>query len=232
MPRIDGQQVTSVFFDLDGTLTDPREGITRSTAFALQRIGLASPTSEQLTWCIGPPLLDSLRVLTGDEAKAHRALCHYRERFGQVGLFENRLYDGVLPGLAALSSASGVRLFIATSKPKVFAERILSHFGLDPFFETVFGAELDGTHSDKSHLLDYALTRSRSDPSAAVMIGDRRHDMLGALNNGIRAIGVTYGYGTQRELAEAGAEETHDSPTTLFQSLCSLVQSASSRNGA
>ena len=224
--------MTSIFFDLDGTLTDPKEGITRSIAYALEGIGLTPPDPDRLTWCIGPPLLESLRELTGDDAKARAALRHYRERFAEVGLFENRLYDGVLPGLAALSSASGARLFVATSKPKVFAARILSHFGLDPFFETLFAAELDGTRADKSQLLDYALARSGSAASAAVMVGDRRHDVLGALNNGIRAIGITYGYGTREELAEAGAREIHDSPAALFQSLCSLVQDDPSKNRA
>lgn len=217
--RINGRQVASIFFDLDGTLTDPKEGITRSIAYALQKIGVEPPPPERLTWCIGPPLLESLRVLAGDGTTAEEALRHYRERFSEVGLFENRLYDGVLPGLAALSSSPGARLFVATSKPKVFAERILSHFGLDPFFETLFAAELDGTRSDKSHLLDYALARSGSDASAAVMVGDRRHDVRGALNNGIRAIGITYGYGTREELAEAGARTIYDSPNALFEGL-------------
>ena len=200
-----------IFFDLDGTLTDPKAGITRSIQYALERLGFPVPTEDELVWCIGPPLLASLKRLTGTDALADRALSLYRERFADIGLFENEVFPGIEDTLSTIA-ASGRRMFIATSKPTLYAERIVEHFALKPYFERVFGSELDGTRTDKTDLLRYALQGTEVDPRQAIMIGDRGHDMIGARNNGMTAIGVLYGFGSRDELVDAGAHricETH-----------------------
>ena len=205
----------TIFFDLDGTLTDPKDGITRSIAYALRKVGVEAPPIEDLTWCIGPPLAESLKILISDVVRAGEALKHYRERFAESGMYENALYPGIDAGLASLSSL-GARLYVATSKPWVFAEEILSHFKIRDYFDAVYGAELDGVRSNKSDLLRYALDKTGAKPERALMIGDRRHDVDGALKNGVTAIGVSYGYGSREELVEAGANTVLASPEELF----------------
>ncbi|MCK1637542.1 HAD family hydrolase [Bradyrhizobium sp. 157] len=205
----------AIYFDLDGTLTDPKPGITRSIQYALQRLDHHTiPTEDELTWCIGPPLRSSFVKLLGDHS-ADRAVTLYRERFSDIGLYENGVYDGIDEVLTALR-ASGHRLFVATSKAHVFAERIVDHFGLRKHFERVFGAELDGTRVDKSHLLEYALKEVSVDPTKALMIGDRSHDMLGAKNNRMKGVGVLYGYGSRAELIEAGAHHVCATPGAIL----------------
>jgi len=204
----------AIYFDLDGTLTDPKPGITRSIQYALQRLDYPTiPTEDELTWCIGPPLRTSFVRLLGDHA-ADRAVALYRERFSDIGLFENAVYDGIAEVLTTLGQ-SGRRLFVATSKPHVFATRIVEHFGLRRHFEHVFGSELDGTHVDKSDLLAYALKTTSVDSSKTLMIGDRSHDMVGAKNNGMQGIGVLYGYGSKEELLGAGARQVCASPQAI-----------------
>jgi phosphoglycolate phosphatase len=208
--------MTTIFFDLDGTLTDPKPGITRSIQYALRRLDRAVPSEDELTWCIGPPLRASLQKLLGGDELADRALALYRERFADIGLYENQIYPGIADILAALT-ASRRRLFVATSKPQIYAERIVAHFGLAGRFERVFGSELDGTRVDKTELLRHALQATDIDPSRAAMIGDRSHDMIGARNNGMTAIGVLYGYGGQAELVEAGAHHICATPDKLIE---------------
>ncbi len=206
----------TIFFDLDGTLTDPKPGITGSIRYALQKLEHpAIPSEDELTWCIGPPLRASFVKLLGGEDSADRAVSLYRERFADVGLFENRLYDGIADVLTALG-ASGYRMFVATSKPHVFADRIVDHFGLRPHFERVFGSELDGTRVDKGDLLEYALKQTTVAPSNTLMIGDRSHDMIGAGKNGIKGIGVLYGYGSRDELIGAGAKHVCATPAEIL----------------
>jgi phosphoglycolate phosphatase len=205
----------AIFFDLDGTLTDPKLGITRSIQYALQKLDHPTmPTEDELTWCIGPPLRASFVRLLGAETSADLAVSYYRERFSDVGLYENGVYDGIGDVLTSLR-ASGHRLFVATSKPHVFAERIIDYFGLRNHFERVFGSELDGTRVDKSHLLEYALKGASVDPAKTMMIGDRSHDMIGAKNNGMKGIGVLYGYGSRDELLQAGAHHVCATPGAI-----------------
>lgn len=206
----------TIFFDLDGTLTDPKPGITRSMQYALEKLGRPVPAQDELTWCIGPPLRDSLVVLVGEQ-DADRGVALYRERFGDVGLYENSLYPGIAATLAALQPRS--RLFVATSKAHVYADRIVDHFGLRPYFEHVFGAELDGRRAHKGDLLAFALERTGTDPSRAVMIGDRSHDIVGAKRNGIAGIGVLYGYGSREELTQAGAVHLCATPRSIADHL-------------
>jgi phosphoglycolate phosphatase len=205
----------AIYFDLDGTLTDPKPGITRSIQYALQKLDHPTiPTEDELTWCIGPPLRASFVKILGGEDRADRAVSLYRERFSDIGLFENAVYDGISEVLTTLSQ-SGQRLFVATSKPHVFATRIVEHFGLRHHFEHVFGSELDGTRVDKSDLLQYALQVAAVDPSKTLMIGDRSHDMVGAGNNGMKGIGVLYGYGSRDELIGAGALHVCAAPQAI-----------------
>ncbi len=209
----------AIYFDLDGTLTDPKVGITRSIQYALDKLGHpAIPSEDELTWCIGPPLHASFTKLLGHEHSSDLAVSHYRERFAEIGIFENSLFAGIPDILSALARP-GRRLFVATSKPGVFAERIIDHFGLRRHFERVFGSELDGTRVDKTHLLKYALRETSVDPSRAIMIGDRSHDIIGARNNGMNAIGVLYGYGSREELTEAGALHVCARPRGLLEHL-------------
>jgi phosphoglycolate phosphatase len=209
----------AIYFDLDGTLTDPKIGITRSIQYALDTLGHpAIPSKDELTWCIGPPLRASFTKLLGGEHWSDRAVSLYRERFADIGIFENSLYAGIADILTALARP-GRRLFVATSKPGVFAERIVDHFGLRDHFERVFGSELDGTRSDKTQLLEYALSETSVDPARAIMIGDRSHDIVGARNNGMSAIGVLYGYGSREELREAGALHVCARPHGLLEHL-------------
>ena len=216
---------TTLFFDLDGTLTDPKPGITGSIQYALERLGRPIPSQDELTWCIGPPLRASFVALLGGEALADRALALYRERFGDVGLFENSLYPGIADALATLAGAPR-RMFVATSKPHVFARRIIDHFGLSGCFEQVFGSELDGTRVHKADLLAYALAETRVAPSQALMIGDRSHDVVGAKANGMDAVGVTYGYGSPEELLTAGVVHLCASPREVVQFIHSSANAA------
>jgi phosphoglycolate phosphatase len=215
LPKSREPAIDTVFFDLDGTLTDPKIGITASIQYALAKFDVPVPTQDELTWCIGPPLHANFRALLGcSDSDADRAVAFYRERFGEVGLFENNLYAGIEDTLMTVA-APGRRLFVATSKPHVYADRIIDHFGLRRHFERVFGSELDGTRVDKSDLLRYALDETSTDPARAMMIGDRKHDMIGAANNGISTIGVLYGYGSREELTTAGAMHLCAAPAAI-----------------
>jgi phosphoglycolate phosphatase len=208
----------AVYFDLDGTLTDPKPGITRSIRFALHSLDRAAPPEDELTWCIGPPLRDSLRTLLGGDASADAAVSLYRQRFADIGIYENSLYDGIEDVLSVLRK-SGCRLFVATSKPQIYAERIIDHFRMRAYFDGVFGSELDGTRSDKTELLAYALEATGVDPLQAAMIGDRSHDMVGARRNGMTAVGVLYGYGSEAELVQAGAHQVCSTPRAVLDYL-------------
>ncbi len=205
----------TLFFDLDGTLTDPKLGITRCVQYALERLDHEVPHADDLDWCIGPPLLDSFITLVGDDALAEQAIQIFRERFADIGLFENDLYPEI-PNVLGQLTKTGTQLFVATSKPAVYAERIIKHFSLNSYFNHVFGSELDGTHANKTELLAYALKETRVSPDQAAMIGDRKHDIIGAQNNGLQAIGVLYGYGTEEELRQAGADHICVTPSDLL----------------
>jgi phosphoglycolate phosphatase len=195
-----------ILFDLDGTLTDPKVGILTSVQHALRQLGEPVPPMEELHWCIGPPLKNAFLTMFGPDQpeRVAEAVGHFRERFGEVGLFENEVYPGI-PGLLAALRQDGHRLHVATSKPRVFAVRILDHFGLAEFFASVNGSELDGALSDKAELIAHIIADRDLDPADTVMIGDREHDMIGAVANGVSGLGVLWGYGTRHELETAGA---------------------------
>ncbi len=202
----------SVFFDLDGTLTDPIVGITTCIQFALRKLDVEVVPVDELQWCIGPPLMQSFTELVG-ESRAANALHIFRERFSRIGWKENEAYPGIGETLARLQAA-GMPLYVATSKPLVYATKIIEHFQLRQYFKAIYGSELDGTRCDKSELLAYAISDSGAHDNV-VMVGDREHDIIGALANGIQAIGVTYGYGSRTELIQAGADCVIDRPEEL-----------------
>ena len=183
------------------------------------------PETDALLWCIGPPLKASFARLLGDEARAQDAVALYRERFTDTGLYENDLYAGIPETLQALHAA-GKRLFVATSKPHVYASRIVGHFGIADHFERVFGSELDGTRVDKTELLAYALAETGTEPKDAVMIGDREHDILGARANNVATVAVTWGYGAPDELTAAKPDATCDAPDELPVMLRGLLDQA------
>ncbi|MFK7912283.1 MAG: HAD hydrolase-like protein [Pseudomonadales bacterium] len=207
----------AVFFDLDGTLTDPKIGITRCIQYALDAMGAQVPEADTLLWCIGPPLLESFTKLVG-EAQAATAVSAYRERFAELGWRENTPYQGIESILGELQ-AQGTPLYVATSKPHMYARKILEHFDLQQYFIALYGAELDGTRSAKTELLAHALQDSKHSGSSATMIGDRLHDVHGALANDMQMVGVSYGYGSVNELQDAGAHQIVHSPAELLSLL-------------
>jgi len=204
----------ALLFDLDGTLTDPRAGIVRSIQHALERLARPCPPEAALAACIGPPLRGTFgRLLaTSDRELIERAMALYRERFAVVGLYENEIYADI-PGM--LDGLLGRRMFVATSKPAVFAERIVRHFALDHHFAGVYGPDLDGRWDDKTDLLAHLLASERLAAEDAVMIGDRHADIVAAKANGVRSIGVLWGYGSREELLGAGADAVCAAPGDL-----------------
>ena len=201
-----------VYFDLDGTLTDPYEGITRCIVYALETLGFPRPDDDYLYGCIGPPLWDTFPDLVGEEL-TRKAVDLYRERFVEVGWRENVPYAGIHETLAAVAAA-GHTLFVATAKPHVHAARIVEHFGMGEFIHNVYGSELDGTRATKTELLKFAIEKNPGDVER-IMIGDRKHDLVGAIANDMRAIGAAWGYGSIEELEQAGAASIAHSPKQL-----------------
>lgn len=201
-----------IYFDLDGTLTDPYEGITRCILYALDELGFPHPDADYLCSCIGPPLWETFPELVG-EALTKRAVDLYRERFVEIGWQENTLYDGVPEALEAVAAA-GHTLFVATAKPHMHAARIINHFGMGDLIHNVYGSELDGTRATKGDLLRFAIARNPGG-TAHIMIGDRKHDLIGALANDMTPIGVAWGYGSVEELESAGAAAIAHSPLEL-----------------
>ena len=207
-----------VLFDLDGTLTDPYEGITKCVAHALEQSGLAKLDERRLRSFIGPPLQDQFASLGLDEEGVERAVALYRERFTHHGLYENYIYDGIADALDTLGTAS-VRMAVATSKPTSFATRIVEHFDLAQHFVLVAGATLDGARRKKADIIGFALASLGAAPEDAVMVGDRAQDIDGARAQGMRSIGVTWGYAEPGELEQAGADLIVESPQELVESI-------------
>jgi phosphoglycolate phosphatase len=203
-------------FDLDGTLTDPKTGITRSVQYALDKLRRPVPDADELTWMIGPPLIAGFTELLGGAGEVQEAVRLYRERYSDIGLYENEVYAGI-PALLQDLRAKDVRLYVATSKLQSFARRILDHFELSQFFSEIYGSDLDNRNADKRDLLRHILEQERFDPAGAVMIGDRKHDAIGAKANGLASIGVTWGYGSRQELLDAGVACLVDAPEGLVE---------------
>ena len=213
----------ALVFDLDGTLTDPLPGIAGCLRYALGRLDRPCPDDDALGIYIGPPLRGTFATLLGttDHTLIEAALRFYRERFAAVGLFENRVYDGV-PGMLDRLQVVGP-LLVATSKMAEYAERIVRHFGLSPYFAGVYGAEPGGHFDDKADLLAHLVRRERLTAERTIMIGDRVFDVVAARANGLRAIGALWGYGSERELREAGATQLCATPEALPSVVAQLL---------
>lgn len=216
-----------VFFDLDGTLTNPQEGIFACIRHALTVLDAPIPAEPELKRWIGPPLQESFLAALNCPDRATQAVMLYRDRFATLGLFENHVYDGIpemLTGLTAQVDA----LWVTTSKPQIFAQKIIQHFQLASFFADIYGSELDGTRAQKGDLLAHVLQVESIEPTDVIMVGDRRYDMLGARQNGIPAIGVTWGFGAKQELQEAGARLLCHTPAALPNMVSTLQQTSAS----
>lgn len=191
-----------ILFDLDGTLTDPFLGITRSVAYSLKSFGIEVDDLETLKPFIGPPLDVSFREYYHmDEAQSWKAVEKYREYFSKKGLFENKVYEGIEDFLQSLLNMD-MKLYVCTSKPEVFAKEILDHFSLTPYFTGIYGATLDGSLKNKGDVIAHCIKQEQLNIQDCMMVGDRQHDIVGAHQNQIPCIGVLYGYGSLEEFQE------------------------------
>ena len=207
-----------ILFDLDGTLDDPFEGITRSVQFAMRKFGVEAEQSS-LGCFIGPPLTESFEKYFSLSPKdAKLAVDYYREYYRPTGIFEVSIYEGIPELLSSLYDA-GYKLVLATSKPKIFADMILEKFNLAKYFAATFGSELDGTRVKKGEVIDYAFKNYPMDKKLAIMVGDREHDVIGAHECAIPCIGVTFGYGDHAEHIKCGADIIVDSVDELKKAL-------------
>ena len=212
----------NILFDLDGTLVDPRRGIISSVQYALDRLGASVPPADELLWVIGPSLRASFAKLLDGSEHTEEALALYRESYRAGAMYDAVVYAGIVDALEALA-ASGRRLFVATAKPHYYARPILEHFGLERHFAGIYGPELDGTNDSKADLIAYITAKERLDPARTIMIGDRGLDVSAAARNGIRTVGVTWGYGSVEELTAAGAAALCHSPAMLPQAATGLL---------
>jgi phosphoglycolate phosphatase len=213
----------ALFLDLDGTLCDSKPGIVRCIRHAMEGMGQPLDPGRDLDWCLGPPLNGSLARLlgTGDAGTVARAVELYRERYRTQGIYEAELYPGMLPVLQDL--AADWRLCVVTSKPEPFAVELVRHFSLDGLIKGVHGSLLDGTRSAKIELVAHALAAEGLSAERVIMVGDREHDMEGALANGVKALGALWGYGSRVALQAAGALVTLERPQDLPPALRGML---------
>ncbi len=209
---------TACLFDLDGTLTDPREGILNSVRSALILEGFSAPPIEGLEWVIGPPLRESFATLANlqvADIQIEQLMTRYRERFAPIGLYENHVFSDI-PNVLESIRSRGIHCFVATSKPTVYAKKIINHFQLDRHFDRVLGSELDGSREDKQEIIHELLSEFHLQADQTLMVGDRKFDILGAKANGLNAIGVLYGFGSKAELTAAGALHLAEKPLDIL----------------
>lgn len=206
----------NILWDLDGTLTDPKIGIITCIQYALEKFGATPPPMDDLLWCIGPPLYESFpKLLPGiTSAEVHQLVAYYRERFAEVGMFENFIYPDIANMLEIISQKHSN--FLTTSKPHLFANKILSHFNLSKYFHRIYGSELSGERSKKGDLIRYIIEMEKLDLENTVMIGDRKHDVVGAKEAGISSVGITWGYGSHEELSESKADYIFTKPSQVI----------------
>lgn len=198
-----------ILFDLDGTLTESGEGITKSVRYALGKMGKPEPDLQKLRVFVGPPLTEQFMAYAGmSREEAERAVFYYRERYSVVGIFENRPYPGIPEMLRSLRE-KGFLLAVASSKNVESVDRVLEHFALKEYFDEAVGSELDGRRSRKADVIEEVLRRfdRKGCRAQAIMVGDKEHDVIGARETGIPCVAVTYGYGTLEELENAGASK-------------------------
>jgi len=213
--------IQNILIDLDGTLTDPKVGITTSARYGLEKVGHPISEDTNIDWIIGPPLKASLAKILNvdaDDTLAEQALMAYRERFAVTGLYENHVFEDVAETLAELKRR-GYRLFLATAKPTVYAKQILEHFNLAQYFTEIYGSELNGDRTNKGELIQYILAQQGIQADQCIMVGDREHDIFGARHNGIESIAVKYGYGSEIELQQAQPQYTIENFSHLLDYL-------------
>ena len=219
----------TVLFDLDGTLTDSQEGITKCVHYALQHFGIEETDYEKLKLFIGPPLDDMFMEIYGfTKEQAVEARWKYRERFQTVGMFENSPYEGIIDMLADLKKA-GVKLAVATSKPEHFSRKILDKFQMTPYFDAISGADMDGNHVSKPEMIREAMRRlgkDIQDIEGVLMVGDRKFDVEGAHECGMPCVGVRFGFAKPGELEDAGAEYIVETVAELKQLLLDICSPA------
>ncbi len=210
-----------ILFDLDGTLTNPKEGITKCVQYALKHFGIERECDE-LTSFIGPPLWEQfMKYANLNKEDANEAVRLYRERFAPIGLFENEIYDGILEVLKTLKLQEKI-IALATSKPVVYAKQIVEKYAIAPYLDYLSGSELDGTNVEKDKVIKNAMKALGANPEETIMIGDREHDVIGAKKNGIPCIGVSYGFAAEGELEKAGAVHIINTPQELGNLLSEL----------
>jgi phosphoglycolate phosphatase len=211
-----------VLLDLDGTLVDPKPGLIGSIQYALDKLGHPVPPADDLLWMIGPPFRVSFPKLLGTHERTEEAIGYYRENYFNGAMYDAVVYDGIPRALDALREA-GCRLFVATAKPHYYAQPILEYFGLTRFFAGIHGPELDGTRDHKHDLIAHIVANANVRPEHAIMVGDREHDVIAATSNGMRTVGVTWGYGSVGELTAAGAAALCATPSALAQAALSQL---------
>lgn len=212
------KNIENILLDLDGTLTDPKEGITKSVQYSLQRLDVEPPSMDELEWVIGPPLTAAFAHLlqTKDSQRIQKAIELYRERYENYCAIENKPYEGIHDTLAKLKE-QGFNLYLATSKPWAYAGKILDYFNMRNYFTEIHGSELDGTRDYKEDLIAYILQQHNMDHKKTLMIGDRSYDIRGAKYNKVRAVGVTYGYGSLEEILAEKPDAICDAHHQILQ---------------
>ncbi|MDF2942932.1 MAG: hypothetical protein K0S01_1790 [Herbinix sp.] len=212
-----------ILMDLDGTITNPKIGITKSIQYALKAENILVEDLDTLCKHIGPPLKTSFKEFYGfDDEKADRAVVKYREYFDVAGMYENEVYKGMEELLSKLK-AVGKKIIVATSKPEFMAKKILKYFGLEQYFDDICGSNLDGTRAEKDEVIRYALEKNGIvDFSSAVMVGDRSYDIIGAKKVGLVSIGVLYGFGSRGEFVKAGADHISETVEELYEVIMDL----------
>lgn len=212
------ERFDNILFDLDGTISDSYEGITKSVVYALQKMGIAPPADRtELRVFIGPPLRESFsRYYALDAAQTERAVMLYRENYNERGMLDCKPYDGIADAIKLLHDG-GKRILLATSKPESAAVKIIEHFGLAKYFYFTAGATSDSSRVEKADVIEYAVAKTGIDRKRSVMVGDRLHDINGAKATGLKSIGVLYGYGNERELKDAGADYIAATPKDIVE---------------
>jgi phosphoglycolate phosphatase len=223
LQAMQNETAISAFLDLDGTLLDSRIGIIGAIRHALTEIGAEAPRPEELGWCVGPPLREIFSILLGDAADIDEAVALYREHYDETGKYEADVYDGVGEMLMDLQDM-GAPIYLVTSKLQDHAQDMVEHFGIHAYLDGLFGSEPDGTRADKTDLLTFVLEETGSDPARCFMLGDRRHDVLGARNNAILSVGALWGYGGEEEMRMAEADLLVGTPEELTAVLADVFQ--------
>lgn len=209
-----------ILFDLDGTLTDPKEGITKSVQYALKKFDILIEDLDLLEKFIGPPLKDAfIEYYDFSEGQSLQAIEYFRKYFKKEGMFQNKVYEHMEHLLIKLKEL-GLILIVATSKPTVFAKQILSHFKIDMYFDFIIGSNLDGTRSKKGQIISYIIDNCNiTNVKEVVMVGDRKHDIIGAKENNVDSIGAIYGYGSKEELINANATYIVENVMDIFDKI-------------